>query len=101
MPCKESQGGFFLGESHLAASLSGYSYSDFAIEKRKHCFVRYADGCNIYVGSRRAGERVKQSITGLIARRLKLRVNEAKSAVARPAERKFLGFSVPRLFTGP
>jgi len=69
---------------------------DRELERRKHCFVRYADDCNIYVGSRRAGERVKQSITGFIARRLKLTVNEQKSAVARPAERKFLGFS----FTG-
>jgi hypothetical protein len=69
---------------------------DRELERRKHCFVRYADDCNIYVGSRRAGERVKQSITGFITRRLKLKVNEQKSAVARPAERKFLGFS----FTG-
>ena len=69
---------------------------DRELERRKHCFVRYADDCNIYVGSQRAGERVKQSITGFIARRLKLTVNEQKSAVARPAERKFLGFS----FTG-
>jgi RNA-directed DNA polymerase len=69
---------------------------DRELARRKHCFVRYADDCNIYVGSQRAGERVKQSITGFIARRLKLTVNEQKSAVARPAERKFLGFS----FTG-
>jgi RNA-directed DNA polymerase len=69
---------------------------DRELERRKHCFVRYADDCNIYVRSRRAGERVKRSITGFITRRLKLRVNEAKSAVARPVERKFLGFS----FTG-
>lgn len=67
---------------------------DRELERRKHCFVRYADDCNVYVGSRRAGERVKQSITGFITRRLKLKVNEQKSAVARPAERKFLGFSV-------
>jgi len=66
---------------------------DRELERRKHCFVRYADDCNIYVRSRRAGERVKRSITGFIQRRLKLKVNEAKSAVARPAERKFLGFS--------
>ena len=52
--------------------------------------------CNVYVRSRRAGERVKRSITGFITRRLKLKVNETKSAVARPVERKFLGFS----FTG-
>ena len=67
---------------------------DRELERRKHCFVRYADDCNIYVGSQRAGQRVKQSITGFIQRRLKLKVNEAKSAVARPAERKFLGFSI-------
>jgi RNA-directed DNA polymerase len=66
---------------------------DRELERRKHCFVRYADDCNIYVRSRRAGERVKRSITGFITRRLKLRVNEQKSAVARPVERKFLGFS--------
>jgi len=66
---------------------------DRELERRKHCFVRYADDCNIYVRSRRAGERVKRSITGFIARRLKLKVNEQKSAVARPVERKFLGFS--------
>jgi RNA-directed DNA polymerase len=69
---------------------------DRELERRKHCFVRYADDCNIYVRSRRAGERVKRSITCFIVRRLKLRVNEQKSAVARPVERKFLGFS----FTG-
>src|ERR1017187_7799159 len=69
---------------------------DRELERRKHCFVRYADDCNIYVRSRRAGERVKRSITGFITRRLMLRVNEQKSAVARPVDRKFLGFS----FTG-
>jgi retron-type reverse transcriptase len=58
--------------------------------------VRYADDCNIYVASERAGKRVMQSVTGFIRRQLKLKVNEAKSAVARPQERKFLGFS----FTG-
>ena len=66
---------------------------DRELERRGHCFVRYADDCNIYVRSRRAGERVKRSITGFITRRLKLKVNEQKSAVARPVERKFLGFS--------
>ena len=55
---------------------------DRELERRKHCFVRYADDCNIYVRSRRAGERVKRGITGFITRRLKLKVNEAKSAVA-------------------
>jgi RNA-directed DNA polymerase len=66
---------------------------DRELERRGHSFVRYADDCNIYVRSRRAGERVKQSITSFITRRLKLKVNEQKSAVARPVERKFLGFS--------
>jgi RNA-directed DNA polymerase len=66
---------------------------DRELERRKHCFVRYADDCNIDVRSRAAGERVKRSITGFITRRLKLKVHEQKSAVARPAERKFLGFS--------
>jgi len=55
--------------------------------------VRYADDCNIYVRSRRAGERVMQSISRFITGKLKLKVNESKSAVARPAKRKFLGFS--------
>jgi RNA-directed DNA polymerase len=67
---------------------------DRELERRKHCFVRYADDCNIYVRSCRAGERVKRSITRFIVRRLKLRVNETKSAVGRPVERKFLGFSI-------
>jgi RNA-directed DNA polymerase len=66
---------------------------DRELERRKHRFVRYADDCNIYVASERAGKRVMQSVTGFIRRRLKLKVNEAKSAVARPQERKFLGFS--------
>ncbi len=57
---------------------------DRELERRKHCFVRYADDCNIYVRSRAAGERVKRSITRFIARRLKLKVKEQKSAVARP-----------------
>jgi RNA-directed DNA polymerase len=69
---------------------------DRELERRGHCFVRYADDCNIYVRSRRAGERVKQSISGFIGRQLKLKVNEQKSAVARPADRKFLGFSLTR-----
>src|SRR5436190_15425985 len=66
---------------------------DRELERRHHRFVRYADDCNIYVGSERAGKRVMQSVTGFITRRLQLRVNEAKSAVARPQDRKFLGFS--------
>src|ERR671918_2916919 len=69
---------------------------DRELERRGHRFVRYADDCNIYVRSRRAGERVMQSVTRFLTGKLKLKVNESKSAVARPAERKFLGFS----FTG-
>ena len=60
---------------------------------RGHCFVRYADDCNIYVRSARAGHRVMASVTRYITQELKLKVNEAKSAVGRPQERKFLGFS--------
>ena len=69
---------------------------DRELERRQHRFVRYADDCNVYVASERAGKRVMQSVTRFIRQRLKLKVNEAKSAVARPQERKFLGFS----FTG-
>ena len=57
-------------------------------------FCRYADDCNIYVGSKRAGERVMQAVTAFLERRLKLKVNASKSAVARPWERKFLGYSM-------
>ena len=66
---------------------------DRELERRKHHFVRYADDCNIYVRSQRAGQRVMTNVTRFLTQRLKLKVNEAKSAVARPAERKFLGFS--------
>src|SRR5712664_677115 len=66
---------------------------DRELERRGHRHVRYADDCNIYVRSERAGQRVMWSITRFITQRLKLKVNEAKSAVARPQERKFLGFS--------
>ena len=69
---------------------------DRELECRGLRFVRYADDCNIYVRSERAGQRVMKSITRFITQKLKLKVNEAKSAVARPQERKFLGFS----FTG-
>jgi RNA-directed DNA polymerase len=69
---------------------------DRELERRKHRFVRYADDCNIYVRSRGAGQRVMTSVTRFLTRRLKLKVNEAKSAVARPEERKFLGFSFSR-----
>jgi len=67
--------------------------SDKELETRGLHFVRYADDCNIYVRSQRAGERVMASIEGFLAKRLKLKVNKAKSAVARPGKRKFLGFS--------
>jgi RNA-directed DNA polymerase len=66
---------------------------DQELERRGHRFTRYADDCNIYVRSRRAGERVMRSVTRLLTTKLKLRVNSAKSAGARPWERKFLGFS--------
>jgi RNA-directed DNA polymerase len=66
---------------------------DRELERRGHRFVRYADDCNIYVSSERAGQRVMESVTQFIMQKLKLKVNEAKSAVARPQERKFLGFS--------
>src|ERR1700759_2110076 len=66
---------------------------DKELEKRGHRFVRYADDCNIYVRSRKAGERVLAGIEKFLDRRLKLKVNRAKSAVARPGARKFLSFS--------
>jgi len=66
---------------------------DRELERRGLRFARYADDCNVYVRSRRAGERVMASITRFITTKLKLKVNEQKSAVARPWERKFLGFS--------
>ncbi|MBX3073860.1 group II intron reverse transcriptase/maturase [Candidatus Obscuribacterales bacterium] len=69
---------------------------DKELEARNLAFVRYADDCNIYVSSVRAGERVMQGITKFLAKKLRLKVNEAKSAVGKPQARKFLGFS----FTG-
>jgi RNA-directed DNA polymerase len=66
---------------------------DRELERRGHRFVRYADDCNIYVRSERAGQRVMESVTRFITQKLKLKVNETKSAVAQPQERKFLGFS--------
>jgi RNA-directed DNA polymerase len=66
---------------------------DRELERRGLRFVRYADDSNIYVRSERAGQRVMESISRFITHRLKLKVNEAKSAVARPQDRKFLGFS--------
>ena len=66
---------------------------DKELERRGHAFVRYADDSNVNVRSRRAGERVMQLLTRLYAR-LRLRVNEFKSAIARVWYRKFLGFSL-------
>jgi group II intron reverse transcriptase/maturase len=67
---------------------------DRELERRGHAFCRYADDCNIYVSSRRAGERVMESITCFLGNVLRLQVNETKSAVARPWDRKFLGYSM-------
>lgn len=69
---------------------------DKELETRNLAFVRYADDCNIYVSSPRAGERVMQGITKFLAKKLRLKVNEAKSAVGKPQARKFLGFSFTR-----
>ena len=66
---------------------------DRELERRGHRFVRYADDSNIYVRSERAGHRVMESVTRFITNTLKLKVNETKSAVARPQVRKLLGFS--------
>jgi len=65
---------------------------DAQLRQRGHKFVRYADDCNIYVRSEKAGQRVLESISRFIERRMRLKVNRNKSAVARPAERHFLGF---------
>jgi RNA-directed DNA polymerase len=69
---------------------------DRELERRGHRFVRYADDSNVYVSSERAGKRVMGGITRFLTTKLKLKVNQAKSAVSRPKDRKFLGFS----FTG-
>ncbi len=79
---------------------------DRELERRGLRFVRYADDCNVYVKSERAGKRVKASLTQFLRAKLKLKVNEEKSAVARPEDRKFLGFSftaeeVPRRRVAP
>ena len=67
---------------------------DKELERRGHRFCRYADDCNIYVRSHRAGQRVMASVSRFLTKKLRLKVNEAKSAVARPEARKFLGFSI-------
>src|SRR5947199_10620633 len=67
---------------------------DTELARRGHRCCRYADDCNIYVRSRRAGEREMAWVIRFLTQKLRLKVNEAKSAVARPEERKFLGFSI-------
>ncbi len=67
---------------------------DGELERRGHWFVRYADDCNVYVQSEAAGKRVMASLERFLWKRLRLRINQEKSAVARPARRKFLGYSV-------
>jgi RNA-directed DNA polymerase len=66
---------------------------DKELESRGHRFVRYADDCNVYVRSKRAGERVMESVSRFLTRRLKLKVNGEKSAIDRPWKRTFLGFT--------
>ena len=92
----------------LSPLLSNILLDDFdkELERRGHRFCRYADDVNIYVKSARAGERVLSSVTRFLERNLKLKVNNAKSAVARPWDRKFLGYSMtwhkkPRLKVAP
>ncbi len=79
---------------------------DKELERRGHRFVRYADDTNVYVKSQKAGERVMASLERFLSKRLRLRVNRTKSAVARPWKRQFLGYSVtsnrePRLKVAP
>jgi len=79
---------------------------DKELERRGHAFCRYADDCNIYVRSKRAGERVLASITRFLEKRIKLKVNQEKSGVDRPWKRKFLGYSMtsnrePKLKASP
>ena len=69
---------------------------DWELDRRGHCFARYADDCNILVKSKRAGERVMASVTRFVSDSLRLTVNPLKSAVDRPMNRKFLGFTVSR-----
>jgi len=79
---------------------------DKELDRRGHCYCRYADDCNVYVGSKRSGDRVMESISRFLERRLRLQVNRKKSAVDRPWKRVFLGFSltwhkVPRIRVAP
>ena len=82
--------------SPLSPLLSNVMLDDLdkELERRGHRFARYADDCNVYVRSRRAGQRVMVSLERFLQEQLRLKVNRAKSAVARPWERKFLGYSV-------
>lgn len=79
---------------------------DKELERRGHLFCRYADDCNVYVGSRRAGQRVLEGLKRFLGKRLKLKVNDQKSAVDRPWNRVFLGYSLtwhkqPRIRVAP
>lgn len=94
--------------SPLSPLLSNVLLDEFdkELERRGHCFCRYADDANVYVRSRRAGERVMASLTHFLESKLRLKVNRAKSAVDRPWKRKFLGYTVtnhrsPRLKPAP
>ena len=80
----------------LSPTLSNILLDDLdkELERRGHVFCRYADDCNVYVRSRRAGERAMASISRFLTKRLRLTVNTAKSAVDRPWNRSFLGYSV-------
>ena len=69
---------------------------DWELERRGHRFVRYADDSSVYVRSERAGQRVMVSLTRFIEGRLRLKINQDKSAVARPEDRHFVGFSLRR-----
>lgn len=73
---------------------------DKELEKRGHKFARYADDCNVYVRSRKAGERVMRSLKEFLEKKLKLKINETKSKVERPWKRKFLGFTFSRTYRG-
>jgi len=92
----------------LSPLLSNILLDDFdkELERRGHLFVRYADDCNVYVASKRAGERVMAGLTRYLGKALKLAVNAEKSAVARPWARKFLGYTMtihkkPKLSVAP
>jgi hypothetical protein len=84
--------------SPLSPLLSNIVLDEFdrALVRRGHRFVRYADDCNVYVRSERAGQRVMASLAGFIEGRLRLTINQEKSAVARPEDRHFLGFRLRR-----